>query len=83
VEVDVEGPENAVPAEHAGRDRPDHVELVGVVRAQPVVEAEVPHDELLPARLVCLPGMGKAVGRGHRRRKAFTPGGVHGRREHH
>ena len=43
------------------RHRTDDVECVGVVDPEPVIEPEVTHHELLPVRLVSLPGMREAV----------------------
>jgi hypothetical protein len=52
VDVDIERPKDAVPAEDVGHYRTEAIELVCDITFHPLGEAEVTDNELLPRRLL-------------------------------
>jgi hypothetical protein len=82
MEVHVEGPEQAMAAEHALGVGPDGVEVVGVLAALPRSEPKVAHERLLPARLVGEGSAADPVRDGNRICQPVAPREVRGRGQH-
>jgi hypothetical protein len=73
VEVRVAGPEKPVPAKDASSDGAEAIEVASRVHANPVVQAEVRHDALLPLRLLRVVVAGEAVRGRDRERQLLAP----------
>ena len=82
VEVRVEGPEQAVSREHVLGELADDVELVVVLETSPLVESEMPHDALLPVRLVRQLDRREDVRGRDRKRQPFRARDARRQREH-
>jgi hypothetical protein len=65
VEVRIEGPEEPVASERLACEWTDAIELVRVFELNPVLQAQVPDNALLPLCLIGFDHFGKAICRGH------------------
>jgi hypothetical protein len=78
----VERPEEAVALQALPRHRPDDVQLVTELEAEPVVEPEMSHDLLLPVRLVGPVDVGEPIGCRNGELEPLAPGKSGGNGKH-
>ena len=82
MEVRVERPEEPVALEDLPCERADAVELVAELEPHPVLEPQMPDDELLPLGFRRPCGVGEDVRDRDRRRQSFAARDGRGRRQH-